>query len=114
MQKTNYDEKSKYSRGDELKSTTADLTSKIKNLENQLKSLNEKGVKLKFNKNKKESRLQCSMCGDHCNQNIDLERHMKNKHSQNAEKFSCVKCDHSFLSKWRLKQHMKIHEENVK
>ena len=43
-----------------------------------------------------------------------MEKHLKETHSEKAEKLKCDKCDQQFFIKWRLRKHMEVHEKDVK
>ena len=40
----------------------------------------------------------------------DLERHIKSVH-EDHEKFECENCNKSFVTKWRLEKHVKMHSK---
>ena len=48
------------------------------------------------------------------NRFVDLEQHIKTCHEKHTV-FQCDTCEKGFALKWRLKKHMRLHEEsNIK
>ena len=50
----------------------------------------------------------CNLCTMKYEKVCDLERHIKSVHKEH-DKFECGKCEKSFVTKWRLKKHVKMH-----
>ena len=55
-------------------------------------------------------KLSCNICGDTFSKNHELEEHMLNTHKE-VKQFSCDQCDMSFVLQWRLKKHVKEHQQ---
>ena len=51
------------------------------------------------------------MCTQIFSKKNELEAHVKNEHEE-VEKFECEKCEMTFVFKWRLEKHTKMHKEN--
>ena len=56
--------------------------------------------------------MQCSSCGKTFGRFSDLESHIKTFHENHPE-FKCEVCEKTFVLKWRLRKHMKIHNGHV-
>jgi len=54
----------------------------------------------------------CKECGETFTQNSDLEMHVISEHGQ-EKSFQCEICDKRFVLEWRMRKHLKMHEEKI-
>ena len=54
--------------------------------------------------------IKCSYCIQTFQKNYELEYHMKTCH-ENCNEYECEKCKKKFVLEWRLKKHMKNHDQ---
>ena len=105
-----------------MKRTKEKNADAIKDLETKMDRINQE-IELKkkkiMDKVTKEARLrsetsvnsiQCNYCDKHFERFVDLENYIKEIHGDHKE-FQCDKCKKFCVLKWRLKKHMKIHEQ---
>ena len=57
--------------------------------------------------------LKCNMCVKKFTKFCDIEYHIKKNHEKHKE-FECVHCKKTFVTKWRLTKHIKMHEKMPK
>jgi len=55
----------------------------------------------------------CKECKHSFTRTCDLEKHMVSEHASKKQ-HKCPECDKTFLLKWRMMKHMKIHNEPTK
>ena len=53
----------------------------------------------------------CPQCDNSYKTSIELEQHLCSEHKVNG--LTCDKCDASFIMKWRLQKHQRIHDDNL-
>ena len=92
---------------EENSNTIKALDTKINLISQEIKLTEEKIVD-KVTKEEKPISLKCNSCDKVFNRSVDLERHIKEEHD-NHETFNCDQCEKTFVLKWRLKKHARIH-----
>ena len=54
--------------------------------------------------------IKCKLCEESFDKFVDLENHIEVCHEKHNV-FQCDKCEKGFVLKWRLKKHIRLHEE---
>ena len=71
-------------------------------------------AKTRFKSDSCVNKIDCRLCEKSFTRYVDLENHIESCHEKPRE-FQCDQCDKNFLLKWRLRKHMRLHEEtNIK
>ena len=68
-------------------------------------------AKTRFKSDSCVNKIDCRLCEKSFTRYVDLENHIESCHEKPRE-FQCDQCDKNFLLKWRLRKHMRLHEEN--
>ena len=101
----------------ELHETKVHLKSKIDALEGALQTRDRNisiSTPTKLSKKGTKTKHKCRLCSNLFTKSIDLERHLKEIHSEIIDIHKCNKCDQHFFLEWRLKKHKETHEKGVK
>ena len=110
-----------------IKKTKEENDVAIKHLERQIEKMDKEieltkksidGQRYKTKKQVKpdnsDNSLECKLCVESFDRFVDLEHHIKTFHEKHTV-FQCSQCEKGFVLKWRMKKHMRLHEEtNIK